>query len=121
MAEDDWGSVMHAHLKGHSAPSHFAAVHWRTQAKAGKDVYVRRRMSARWRCGWLAQPPAMCRETVRGVRRRHWTEKRPRDLGAPIRGERRITVDGLVQRSGEFFADDAAAGVAPLPAGIGGQ
>lgn len=41
MAEDDWDAVMTVHLKGHFAPSRFAAAHWRAQAKAGKDVYGR--------------------------------------------------------------------------------
>jgi NAD(P)-dependent dehydrogenase (short-subunit alcohol dehydrogenase family) len=41
MAEDDWDAVMTVHLKGHFAPSRFAAAHWRALAKAGKDVYGR--------------------------------------------------------------------------------
>jgi NAD(P)-dependent dehydrogenase (short-subunit alcohol dehydrogenase family) len=41
MTEDDWDSVMEVHLKGHFAPSRFAAAHWRAQAKAGKEVYGR--------------------------------------------------------------------------------
>jgi NAD(P)-dependent dehydrogenase (short-subunit alcohol dehydrogenase family) len=42
MAEDDWDSVIHVHLKGHFAPSRFAASYWRAQAKAGDGkVYGR--------------------------------------------------------------------------------
>ena len=35
MSEDEWDSVMTVHLKGHFAPSRFAAAYWREQAKAG--------------------------------------------------------------------------------------
>jgi NAD(P)-dependent dehydrogenase (short-subunit alcohol dehydrogenase family) len=38
MTEDEWDLVVEVHLKGHFAPSHFAANHWREQTKAGKDV-----------------------------------------------------------------------------------
>jgi 3-oxoacyl-[acyl-carrier protein] reductase len=42
MEEDEWDSVMHVHLKGHFAPSRFAASYWRAQAKAGDGtVYGR--------------------------------------------------------------------------------
>ncbi len=34
MDEDEWDSVVRVHLKGHFAPSRFAAEHWRGQAKA---------------------------------------------------------------------------------------
>ncbi len=39
--EDDWDSVIEVHLKGHFAPSMFAARLWRAQAKAGDPVYGR--------------------------------------------------------------------------------
>jgi NAD(P)-dependent dehydrogenase (short-subunit alcohol dehydrogenase family) len=35
MDEDAWDAVIRVHLKGHFAPSRFAAEHWRAQAKAG--------------------------------------------------------------------------------------
>ncbi len=38
MDESDWDDCVRVHLKGHFAPSHFAAVHWRTKAKAGDEV-----------------------------------------------------------------------------------
>jgi NAD(P)-dependent dehydrogenase (short-subunit alcohol dehydrogenase family) len=41
MEEEDWDSVTQVHLKGHFAPSLFAAKHWRAAAKAGDDVYGR--------------------------------------------------------------------------------
>ncbi|HVU73870.1 MAG TPA: SDR family oxidoreductase [Mycobacteriales bacterium] len=41
MDESDWDSVIDVHLKGHFAPSRFAAEHWRTRAKAGEEVYGR--------------------------------------------------------------------------------
>jgi NAD(P)-dependent dehydrogenase (short-subunit alcohol dehydrogenase family) len=36
MEESDWDDVIRVHLKGHFAPSHHAAVYWRTRAKAGE-------------------------------------------------------------------------------------
>lgn len=36
--EAGWDSVIRVHLKGHFAPCHFAARHWREQAKAGNPV-----------------------------------------------------------------------------------
>ena len=36
MDEPDWDAVVKVHLKGHFAPSHFAAQHWRARAKAGE-------------------------------------------------------------------------------------
>lgn len=36
LTEQEWDSVITVHLKGHFAPSHFAAKHWRNQAKAGE-------------------------------------------------------------------------------------
>src|SRR5690242_8582995 len=38
MTEADWDSVINVHLKGHFAPCHFAARHWRERGKAGDDV-----------------------------------------------------------------------------------
>jgi NAD(P)-dependent dehydrogenase (short-subunit alcohol dehydrogenase family) len=38
MDEGDWDAVVKVHLKGHFAPLHFAARHWRDQAKAGSPV-----------------------------------------------------------------------------------
>lgn len=35
MDEEAWDSVIRVHLKGHFAPSRFAAEHWRAQSKAG--------------------------------------------------------------------------------------
>jgi NAD(P)-dependent dehydrogenase (short-subunit alcohol dehydrogenase family) len=38
MTEQEWDAVVTVHLKGHFAPTHFAAAYWREQTKAGKDV-----------------------------------------------------------------------------------
>src|SRR2546430_9390481 len=38
LSEADWDSVIRVHLKGHFAPSRFAAVYWREQSKAGEPV-----------------------------------------------------------------------------------
>jgi NAD(P)-dependent dehydrogenase (short-subunit alcohol dehydrogenase family) len=38
MDESDWDSVIRVHLKGHFAPTHFAAQYWRERAKAGERV-----------------------------------------------------------------------------------
>ena len=38
LSEQDWDSVIRVHLKGHFAPSRFAAVYWREQSKAGQPV-----------------------------------------------------------------------------------
>jgi NAD(P)-dependent dehydrogenase (short-subunit alcohol dehydrogenase family) len=38
MTEDEWDSVIHVHLKGHFVPTRHAAVYWREQTKAGKEV-----------------------------------------------------------------------------------
>ena len=38
MTEAEWDAVITVHLKGHFAPTHHAAVYWREQTKAGKDV-----------------------------------------------------------------------------------
>lgn len=35
MTEDEWDAVIKVHLKGHFAPTHFAAAYWRAQHKAG--------------------------------------------------------------------------------------
>jgi NAD(P)-dependent dehydrogenase (short-subunit alcohol dehydrogenase family) len=37
MTEADWDAVIRVHLKGHFAPSRFAAAYWREQAKARGD------------------------------------------------------------------------------------
>jgi NAD(P)-dependent dehydrogenase (short-subunit alcohol dehydrogenase family) len=36
MSEQEWDDVIKVHLKGHFAPTHFAADYWRAQSKAGK-------------------------------------------------------------------------------------
>src|ERR1700734_110073 len=38
MDESDWDDVIRVHLKGHFAPAHFAAIHWRNRSKAGEEV-----------------------------------------------------------------------------------
>ena len=38
MTEEEWDAVIHVHLKGHFAPTRWAAAYWREQAKAGKEV-----------------------------------------------------------------------------------
>jgi NAD(P)-dependent dehydrogenase (short-subunit alcohol dehydrogenase family) len=38
MTEDEWDSVIAVHLKGHFCPTKHAAVYWREQSKAGKEV-----------------------------------------------------------------------------------
>jgi NAD(P)-dependent dehydrogenase (short-subunit alcohol dehydrogenase family) len=38
MSEAEWDDVIRVHLKGHFAPLHFAANHWRDQSKAGREV-----------------------------------------------------------------------------------
>jgi NAD(P)-dependent dehydrogenase (short-subunit alcohol dehydrogenase family) len=37
MEEEAWDAVIRVHLKGHFAPTRFAAEHWRAQSKAGND------------------------------------------------------------------------------------
>jgi NAD(P)-dependent dehydrogenase (short-subunit alcohol dehydrogenase family) len=41
MDEGEWDAVVHVHLKGHFAPTHHAAAHWRELAKAGEEVKAR--------------------------------------------------------------------------------
>src|SRR5213082_3512143 len=41
MAEDEWDAVIAVHLKGHFAPTHHAAAHWRERSKAGESVRAR--------------------------------------------------------------------------------
>ena len=41
MSFAEWDDVMRVHLRGTFAPSHFAARHWREQAKAGEAVDAR--------------------------------------------------------------------------------
>jgi len=38
MTEDDWDDIMRVHLKGHFAPTRFAAEYWRGRTKAGETV-----------------------------------------------------------------------------------
>src|SRR5947208_7880227 len=38
MTEEEWDAVIHVHLKGHFAPTRWAATYWREQSKAGKEV-----------------------------------------------------------------------------------
>jgi NAD(P)-dependent dehydrogenase (short-subunit alcohol dehydrogenase family) len=38
MTEQEWDAVIAVHLKGHFAPTHFAAAYWREQTKAGAEV-----------------------------------------------------------------------------------
>jgi NAD(P)-dependent dehydrogenase (short-subunit alcohol dehydrogenase family) len=38
MSEEEWDSVIAVHLKGHFAPTRFAAAYWRDRAKAGDPV-----------------------------------------------------------------------------------
>lgn len=39
--EDEWDAVIRVHLKGHFAPTRFAAAYWREQQKAGETVDAR--------------------------------------------------------------------------------
>jgi NAD(P)-dependent dehydrogenase (short-subunit alcohol dehydrogenase family) len=41
MTEEDWDACVTVHLKGHFAPTRFAAAYWREQSKSGKPVYGR--------------------------------------------------------------------------------
>lgn len=41
MEEGEWDAVINVHLKGHFAPTHHAAVHWRERSKAGEPVRAR--------------------------------------------------------------------------------
>lgn len=197
ITEDDWDSVMNVHLKGHFAPSHFAAVYWRTQAKAGHEIYGRivntssesgylglvgQVNYATAKAGIVGMTITMARElerigvTVNAIAPRARTrmttstfsnyrqaqegvfdDRAPENVsplvvwlatpaaahvsgklfsvyGGDIElkstpqtvahlsvGERRWRIEDLIDRAGEFFADAELAGVAPLPAGIGGQ
>jgi len=38
MTEEEWDAVIAVHLKGHFAPTHHAANHWRRRSKAGEEV-----------------------------------------------------------------------------------
>ena len=38
MTEEEWDSVVRVHLKGHFAPTHFAANYWRDQTKSGREI-----------------------------------------------------------------------------------
>ena len=37
MTEEEWDAVINVHLKGHFAPTRWAAAYWREQHKAGSD------------------------------------------------------------------------------------
>ena len=37
MSEDEWDDVIRVHLKGHFAPSRWAAAYWREEAKSGRE------------------------------------------------------------------------------------
>lgn len=41
MSEDEWDAVINVHMKGHFAPTHHAANHWRARSKAGDQVGAR--------------------------------------------------------------------------------
>ena len=41
MEETEWDSVIEVHLKGHFAPTHHAAGHWRELSKSGEEVRAR--------------------------------------------------------------------------------
>jgi NAD(P)-dependent dehydrogenase (short-subunit alcohol dehydrogenase family) len=41
MSEAEWDQVVQVHLKGHFAPLHHAACHWRERSKAGEQVCAR--------------------------------------------------------------------------------
>jgi len=38
LEEAEWDAVIDVHMKGHAAPTHWAAVHWRERSKSGDDV-----------------------------------------------------------------------------------
>jgi len=38
LEEAEWDAVIDVHMKGHAAPTHWAAVHWRERSKSGADV-----------------------------------------------------------------------------------
>jgi NAD(P)-dependent dehydrogenase (short-subunit alcohol dehydrogenase family) len=38
MTEEEWDSIVQVHLKGHAAPTRFAAAYWREQSKKGVEV-----------------------------------------------------------------------------------
>src|SRR5579864_3807368 len=38
MAEEEWDSVIHVHMKGHFVPTRHAAAYWREQVKEGREV-----------------------------------------------------------------------------------
>jgi NAD(P)-dependent dehydrogenase (short-subunit alcohol dehydrogenase family) len=40
-SEEEWDAVIRVHLKGHFAPTRFAAAYWREQQKAGESVDAR--------------------------------------------------------------------------------
>lgn len=196
MAEDDWDAVMNVHLKGHFAPSRFAAAHWRALAKTGKRVYGRiintssesgylglvgQVNYAAAKAGIVGMTVTMARElerigvTVNAIAPRARTrmttsafsnykaaeegvfdDRAPENVsplvvwlaspaashvsgqlftayGGDIElksqpetvmhlsvGDRRFSVDDLLERSAELFSESRPSGVPPLAAGIGG-
>jgi NAD(P)-dependent dehydrogenase (short-subunit alcohol dehydrogenase family) len=38
MTEDEWDSIIQVHLKGHAAPTRFAAAYWRERSKQGDEL-----------------------------------------------------------------------------------
>ena len=43
MSEAEWDDVVRVHLKGHFAPSRWAAAYWREEAKSGRDEAAQHR------------------------------------------------------------------------------
>jgi NAD(P)-dependent dehydrogenase (short-subunit alcohol dehydrogenase family) len=197
MTEVDWDAVMNVHLKGHFAPSHFAAAHWRARAKQGAEVYGRiintssessylglvgQVNYATAKAGIVGMTVTMARElersgvTVNAIAPRARTrmttssfsnygelqvggfdDRAPENvsplvvwLASPLAGhvsaklfavyggdievksgpqtvthlsvgEQRWTLADFADRAHDLFVDVESAGVAPLPAGIGGQ
>ncbi|CAN5483812.1 SDR family oxidoreductase [soil metagenome] len=55
MTEDEWDEVVRVHLKGHFAPTHFAAVYWRDEHKAGRG-HPRRLVHTASTSGLMSNP-----------------------------------------------------------------
>jgi 3-oxoacyl-[acyl-carrier protein] reductase len=56
MDESDWDDVVRVHLKGHFAPSRFAALHWRTRSKAGEEGVTGRIVNTSSESGLFGNP-----------------------------------------------------------------
>jgi NAD(P)-dependent dehydrogenase (short-subunit alcohol dehydrogenase family) len=56
MDESEWDAVIHVHLKGHFAPSRFAAAYWRAQAKAGDGTVYGRIINTSSESGYFGMP-----------------------------------------------------------------